>query len=186
MTSKLNIRQATVSMCQVAVCTALLCVLSPLSIPTPIGVGFTMQVLIVLITALILKPAQALAAQLIYTLLGILGLPVFSMYKSGFGVLTSPTGGFIIGFILASFFVSLLKGSDDNKRAIIRYIIVAIAVGIPCVYIPGVAVFMITTGSDFMSAFLTVAGTFLLIDLAKCVIASLFALPINKSLKKLR
>ena len=152
MTSKLNIRQATVSMCQVAVCTALLCVLSPLSIPTPIGVGFTTQVLIVLITALILKPAQALAAQLIYTLLGILGLPVFSMYKSGFGVLTSPTGGFIIGFI----------------------------------YIPGVAVFMITTGSDFMSAFLTVAGTFLLIDLAKCVIASLFALPINKSLKKLR
>ena len=52
--SKINIRQTTVSMCEVAVCAALLCVLSPLSIPTPFGVGFTLQVLIVLLTALIL------------------------------------------------------------------------------------------------------------------------------------
>ncbi|MBQ3987589.1 MAG: biotin transporter BioY, partial [Ruminococcus sp.] len=73
--SKINIRQTTVSMCEIAVCAALLCVLSPLSIPTPFGVGFTLQVLIVLLTALILKPLHALASQVIYTLLGIVGLP---------------------------------------------------------------------------------------------------------------
>lgn len=186
MTSKLNIRQATVGMCQIAVCAALLCVLSPLAIPTPINVAFTLQVLIVLLTALVLKPVQALAAQLIYTLLGILGLPVFSLYRSGIGVITSPTGGFIIGFIFASFFVSLLKGSADNKWAVVRYIAVAIVVGIPCIYVPGIIVYMIVTGSDFVSAFSVVAGMFILIDLAKCVIAALLAVPVNMALKKVR
>ena len=71
MTSKLNIRSTTVAVCQIAVCAALLCVLSPLSVPTPLNIAFTLQVLIVLLTALVLKPLYAFAAQMIYTLLGI-------------------------------------------------------------------------------------------------------------------
>lgn len=183
--SKLNIRKTTVALTQIAVCAALLCVLSPLSIPTPISVSFTLQVLIVILTALVLKPLYALAAQLIYTLLGLIGLPVFSMYKSGFAALAGPTGGFIIGFILASFFVSALKGSADSKYAIIRYIAVAVAVGIPCIYAPGIAGFMIYTGADLGGAFVAVAATFLPIDIAKCVIAGLLAVPISKRLEKI-
>lgn len=186
MTSKMNIRHATVSMCQIAVCAALLCVLSPLAIPTPINVAFTLQVLIVLLTALILSPLQALAAQVIYTLLGIVGLPVFSNYQSGFGVIAGPTGGFILGFILASFLVSLLKGSIDSKWAVVRYIIVAVVVGIPCIYLPGIVGFMLYTGKNFAASFAVVAATFILIDLAKCVIASLLAVPVNMALKKVR
>ena len=136
--SKINIRQTTVSMCEVAVCAALLCVLSPLSIPTPFGVGFTLQVLIVLLTALILKPLHALAAQVIYTLLGIVGLPVFSNYQSGFGVIAGPTGGFIIGFIFASFFVSLAKGKENGKWTPVRYLAASVVIGIPCIYLPGI------------------------------------------------
>ncbi len=183
--SKLNIRQTTLNMTQIAVCAALLCVLSPLSIPTPINIAFTLQVLIVILVALILKPVHALAAQLIYTLLGIIGLPVFSGYKSGFGAIASPTGGFIIGFIIASFLVSLLKGKSDGRFALVRYIVVAIAVGIPCVYLPGIIGFMLATGRDFGTAFMLVAATFIPIDLAKCVIAALFALPVNLALKKI-
>ena len=151
--SKINIRQTTVSMCEVAVCAALLCVLSPLSIPTPFGVGFTLQVLIVLLTALILKPLHALAAQVIYTLLGIVGLPVFSNYQSGFGVIAGPTGGFIIGFIFASFFVSLAKGKENGKWTPVRYLAASVVIGIPCIYLPGILGFMFATGRDFGTAF---------------------------------
>ncbi len=186
MTSKLNIRRATISMCEVAVCAALLCVLLPLSVPTPLNIGFTLQVLMVLLTALVLRPWQALAAQTIYTLLGIAGLPVFAGYQSGFGVITGPTGGFILGFLLASFCVSLLKGSIDSKGAIVRYIAVAIVIGIPCIYLPGVLGFMLVTGRDFGTAFLLVAATFIPIDLLKCVIAALLAVPVNKALQRVQ
>ena len=104
-----KLKLTTLAMAQIAVSAALLCVLSPLAIPLPIPVPFTLQVLVVIMIALILKPSYAIIAQLIYTVLGIVGLPVFSGGKSGFGTILSPTGGFIIGFIIASFFVSLVK-----------------------------------------------------------------------------
>lgn len=178
--SKINIKKSTVSMCQTAVCAALLCVLSPLAIPTPLSIAFTLQVMIVILSALILKPLQALAAQVIYTLLGIAGLPVFSGYQSGFGVIAGPTGGFILGFIAASFFVSLLKGSPNGKFALPRYAAVAVAVGIPCIYIPGIVGFMLASGKDFMTAFALVAAAFIPVDLIKCVAAALLACRLSR------
>ena len=62
MSAKSNIRKKTVALCQIAACAALLCVLSPLSVPTPFGVGFTLQVLIVILVALVLKPLYAVTA----------------------------------------------------------------------------------------------------------------------------
>ena len=176
----------TLAMVQIALCTALLCVSALISVPLPIGVPFTLQVLMVILVALILKPLYALTAQVLYTILGIIGLPVFSGGKSGIGTILSPTGGFIIGFILAAFLVSLLKGSIDSKWTVVRYIIVAVVVGIPCIYLPGIVGFMLYTGKDFAASFAVVAATFILIDLAKCVIASLLAVPVNMALKKVR
>ena len=179
---KTNTKGKTLAMAQIAICAALLCVLSPLSVPTPLNIAFTLQVFIVILTALVLKPFYALAAQLLYTLLGVIGLPVFSGWQSGFGVLAGPTGGFLVGFILASFFVSLAKGKTNGKYAVLRYLIAAVAVGIPCIYLPGILGFMLYAGVDFSKAFMLVAATFIPIDLAKCVIAALVAVPIHKAL----
>ena len=77
-----KLKLTTLAMAQIAVSAALLCVLSPLAIPLPIPVPFTLQVLVVIMIALILKPSYAIIAQLIYTVLGIVGLPVFSGGKS--------------------------------------------------------------------------------------------------------
>ena len=180
-TSKINIRSATLNMTLIAVFAALLCVLSPLAIPTPMGVAFTLQVFAVVLTGLVLKPLHALAAQFIYTLLGFCGLPVFAGYQSGAGVLFSPTGGFIVGFIAAAFFVSLLKGSLQGKYAVLRYPLTAIIVGIPCIYLPGVIGFMSVTGRDFGTAFMLVAATFIPVDLIKCALAAAAALAVRKA-----
>ena len=170
-----------VEIAKTAVCVALLCVLSPLSIPLPIAVPFTPQVLAVILCALLLKPLYAVIAQALYTALGLLGLPVFSGYKSGLVSILSPTGGFIIGFIFASVLVSLLKG---KKISLPRYIAVSIGAGIPCIYIPGIAGYLITTGADLLSAVATLTAFFLLLDIIKCVVAALAAVPINKALSK--
>ncbi|MBR1481381.1 MAG: biotin transporter BioY [Ruminococcus sp.] len=179
-----KVRLTTLAMVQIALCAALLCVSAQISIPLPIGVPFTLQVLMVILIALILKPLYALLAQLLYTLLGIVGLPVFSGGKGGFGVILSPTGGFIIGFIFASFLVSLLKGKADSRYAIARYMAIAVVVGIPCIYIPGIALYMIYTGANLLSAVATLTSVFILIDLAKCIIAAVIAVPVNRALAK--
>lgn len=181
-----KLKLTTLAMAQIAVSAALLCVLSPLAIPLPIPVPFTLQVLVVIMIALILKPSYAIIAQLIYTVLGIVGLPVFSGGKSGFGTILSPTGGFIIGFILASFFVSLVKEKLKIKNSVLRYILSSVIVGIPCIYIPGIAMYMIFVKTDLLTAIVTLTSVFILIDLAKCVIASLIAVPVNKALAKIK
>ena len=179
----------TLAMVQIALCTALICVSAQLAIPLPIGVPFTLQVLMVMLTALILKPLYSVISLLLYVLLGVVGLPVFSGAKSGIGTILSPTGGFIIGFVLAAFFVSLLKGvlgrKLGGKLTVVRYIIVTVIIGIPVMYIPGIALYMVYTGADLVSAIVTLTSVFILLDIAKCVIASLIAVLLNKALAKI-
>jgi biotin transport system substrate-specific component len=44
----------------------------------------------------------------LYLLLGVVGLPVFAAMQGGFGVLLGPTGGFLLGFLPATFLSGLL------------------------------------------------------------------------------
>lgn len=83
---------------------------------TPIPI--TMQVLTVLISPLFLGSYWAAISQLEYILLGLSGLPVFSGFKSGILALIGPTGGYIIGFLLASFIVGFLYEYFISKNKI--------------------------------------------------------------------
>lgn len=183
--STLSAKQSKISilsMSQTAVCTALLCVSAFIAIPIPlVPVPFTLQVLMVVLVALLLKPIYALSAQVLYTLLGIIGLPVFSGGKSGFGVILSPTGGFIVGFIIASFLISLLKGKKEN---IFRYLLVSIFVGIPVIYAVGILFFAFYANTNLIDATIKMTSIFIVIDLVKCVFASVIAVLLHKALRK--
>ena len=173
-------------MAQISVCTALLCVLSPIAVPMPFLVPITLQVMIVMLTALLLSPLHALIAQTLYTLLGICGLPVFSGGNSGFAALASPTGGFIVGFIFAAFSVSLIKGKAEGKRALPRMLASAIGVGIPAIYIPGILWFSFVQKVDLPTSAKIVAASFILLDIAKCAAAALLAVPVRATVRKIR
>ena len=73
----------------------------------------------------------------LYAVLGIVGLPVFSDASSGFGIIAGPTGGYIIGFIFAAAFTGwLAQRSWDRKilRAIAAFLggtVVTFAFGLP-------------------------------------------------------
>ena len=86
-----------------AVMAALIAVVAPFSIPAG-QVSFTLCTLLLYLSPYILGWKRAALATLIYIMLGMVGMPVFSGFKGGFGVLAGPTGGYILGF----FFQALL------------------------------------------------------------------------------
>lgn len=80
-----------------ALMTALLCVTAPITLPIgPIPLSLTSAVLA--LSALLLGTDAALCCGL-YLLMGLIGLPVFSGFTGGIGVLTGATGGFILAYL---------------------------------------------------------------------------------------
>lgn len=94
----------------VALFAALISVCTLITIPTPV-VPFTLQTFAISLTSFILPRKHAVAAVVLYILLGLIGLPVFAGGASGLGVILKPTFGFIIGFIPMSFAISTFKNS---------------------------------------------------------------------------
>lgn len=79
-------------------------------------VPLTFQVLTVLLSSIILGGKWALFSQASYLFLGLAGLPVFSGFKNGIAALTGPTGGYIIGFLAASYITGYIYNSINNKN----------------------------------------------------------------------
>lgn len=85
---------------------AILCILGPIAFyigPVPVSLGtFALYLL-----ALFLPWKNALAAILVYLLLGTVGLPVFSGFSGGPAKVAGPTGGYLIGYIPCALAVSM-------------------------------------------------------------------------------
>jgi biotin transport system substrate-specific component len=80
--------------------------------PVPI----TGQTLAVLLVGATLGATRGALTMVVYALLGVVGLPVFSAASSGFGVLSGTTGGYIVGFIFAAGFTGWLAQRDWDKK----------------------------------------------------------------------
>ena len=109
----------------IALMTAVLCILAPISIPVFISpVPISLGVLAIYLTAYVLSPLDATISVIIFILLGTFGLPVFSGYSGGLSKLVGPTGGYIIGFLftvyISSLFIHMKKGIILGKKYIIN------------------------------------------------------------------
>jgi len=118
--------------------------LSQLAVSVPGSpVPITGQTLAVVLTAAALGPRRGVLGQVLYVLLGAVGLPFYSRAASGFAHVLGPTGGFLVGFIPAAFLVGLAarRGLDRHPvKALGLFIagqLVIFAVGVP--WLAGVA-----------------------------------------------
>ena len=85
-------------------------------IPLPFTpVPITLQTLAVLLTGVLLGARWGGASQGLYAGLGVAGVPWFAGWSAGLGRLFGPTGGYIVGFVLAAAFVGFL--TDRYARA---------------------------------------------------------------------
>ena len=91
------------------VMTALIAVLSQISIPLPSGVPITLQTFVIALAGFFLGSGFSAVSVAAFIVLGAVGLPVFSGFKGGLSVLTGLTGGFIFGFILLAVFCGLKR-----------------------------------------------------------------------------
>lgn len=95
----------------IAVFAALTAVFSLLpGLPLGAGVPLTLQTLAVMLTGIILGPVRGAAAVGLFLLAGLAGLPVFSGFRGGLGVLAAPSAGYLLSFPLAAGVAGLLAG----------------------------------------------------------------------------
>lgn len=87
---------------------SLMAVCAWISVPVP-PVSFTLQTFAVLLTLGILGGRWGTVSIVIYLLLGMVGLPVFSGFQTGAVALPGPTGGFIWGFAAGGLVYWLLE-----------------------------------------------------------------------------
>ena len=160
---KQNIRQT--ALC--ALFTAIITACSWIAIPTPFGVNFTLQLFGVCITALILGAKSAIFSVLAYLIIGAVGLPVFSGFTSGVGVLFGVSGGFLWGFFAAAPLCAIAK-KTSKKTLKIAFFILSVVV---C-HALGVIQYSAVTGNRLLIAFLSVSAPFLAKDMLLVFLAN--------------
>ncbi len=80
--------------------------------PIPI----TLQLPMVILTGLLLGPWKGAAAQGLYLLMGLIGLPVFSS-GGGISYIFQPTFGFLLGFPVCAFCAGMFSGLLDSAKS---------------------------------------------------------------------
>jgi len=122
----------------IAIFPAMMAATAGISIPIGSLPPLTLQTFFVFMAGLLLGPKMGSISMMIYVLMGVIGLPVFSQFRGGFDVIMSGSGGFIIGFILSALFIGFMK----NVKIInsnFNYIFIILLIGNALIYMCGAA-----------------------------------------------
>ena len=144
---------------QTAMMTAIIAVLSQISIPIS-DVPLTLQTFGVALAAYLLGPWYGMASILVYLALGAVGAPVFAGFKGSVASLVGPTGGFLFGFLL----MVLLCGLAVGRRKKLIAILLSLA-GLALLHILGMLWFAHVLKASLWTAFLTATAPYLLKDI---------------------
>lgn len=169
----------TKNMVLMALFAAITCVLGPMSVPIgPVPISLTNLVLYFSLYFLGWK--KGTITYMIYLLLGLVGLPVFSGFTGGVGKLAGPTGGYLIGFI----FLTIVTGLFIEKFENILLRLTGMILGTAIAYVLGTAWFCISMGTGVMAALATCVFPFIIGDLVKMIVAAFVAPMVAKQTKK--
>ena len=166
-------------------------------VTVPFGpVPFTLSTFALLFVLFTLPPRTAFAAIAGYVLLGALGLPVFSSFKGGLAALLGPTGGFIVGYLVAAAFAlmvgallcrlpyfsregcsvrtTVFMGYTFSSALLVRRFIEGVLF-LVVLYLFGWVWLMISAHIDPLAAFLSAVAPFVVIDVLKMMAALVLA-----------
>ncbi len=103
-------------------------------IPLP-PVPITLQTFVMYLAGALLGGYLGALSQIVYILLGVIGLPVFAGGKAGLGVLLGPTGGYLVGFVIGAYVIG--KMMESGKRSGHIWIALSLVVATIVLYICG-------------------------------------------------
>ena len=149
-------RNSVFYLCLCALFAALSAVLSQLAVP--IGpVPINMVHISVFTAAGLLGSKYGTVSQVVFVLMGAVGLPVFSNMSGGIGVIAGPTGGFIVGNVLCTLVAAFIISKRGRS---VPSLIIAMYAGYVFTYAFGIPWMMHITGMElvptliFMTSFL--------------------------------
>lgn len=180
---KLNTRDLILT----ALFTALTIVGAYLIIPTQ-PVPISLQTLFVLLSGILLGSKLGALSQIVYILIGLIGLPVFAGGNGGLTMIAKPSFGYAIGFILGAYICGKIMESNIKSK-LIKFSLAAIGgtiaiylIGIPYLY------FALRIVSNKILTFSILMKTGLIMflpgDLIKAVIAVILSIQLVPILNK--
>ncbi|MEA4925532.1 MAG: biotin transporter BioY [Syntrophomonadaceae bacterium] len=144
--------------------------------PVPI----TLQSLFTGLAGVLLGGATGAWSQIIYVLLGVIGLPVFAGGKAGLGILLGPTGGYLIGFIAGAYVIG--KIVEARPKPGLVWIVIALAAGNLVVYTLGTIQLALVTHYSLLKSLLVGVVPFLPGDLLKLLAAAGLGLKLRQNI----
>lgn len=164
---------------------ALTAVCTFINIPLPFTpIPINLATLSVFMAGGLLGPKYGSISQIVYIFIGAIGIPVFSNYQGGLGVLAGPTGGYLVGYVLAALVVGLiLNGSKiGSTQTIIRTVFACIA-GMVTYFTLGTIWFMILTNTGLWASLVACVFPFLIGDAVKITAATILILRLKKHIR---
>lgn len=179
---KLTIKEITLC----SIFASLTAILAQIYIPlffTPVDIN--MGPLIVLMCSLVIGKKCGIISQIVYIFMGIIGLPVFGHFSSGFGTLVGPTGGYIVGYVITAFVVGTINENNYLNSKLEKTILYVFSMvcGIISCYICGTIYFMYLTKMNVTESLFLCVIPFLLGDFIKIIIATFLTKKINNVYK---
>lgn len=164
----------------VALMTALLCVLGPLSVPIGV-IPISLSNLVICLFVILIGGKRASVSCVVYLLVGLVGLPVFSGFQGGAGKLFGPTGGYVIGFIFLALISGFFVEKFEGKKLLYA---VGMLIGTAVLYLFGTVWLAFQSGMSFGQALAVGVIPFLPFDVIKIVIAVLTGPVIKKRIER--
>ncbi len=143
-----------------------------LSIPLPFTeVPLSGQTFGMILAGAALGSTMGAASQLLYLMLGAVGLPFYAGGTSGWEVVRGATGGYIVGFIVGAWLIGRLAERKHDRA--VKTAIPAILIGSAAVYAIGVPWLAVVTERSLPAAISAGMAPFIVGDLLKVVAAGL-------------
>jgi len=148
---------------------ALTCVGAQAQIPF-VSVPVTLQTLFTLMAGAVLGPYFGALSMVVYVLLGLVGLPVFTGYRSGLGELAGPLGGYLVGFVVSAAVTGMIVKAKNEPGYL--WICFAMAVGVVVIYACGVPWLMLSDHMPLSQAVVVGALVFVPFDVLKIILGA--------------
>ena len=148
----------------------------------PIGpVPIVLSTLFVILSGLLLGSRWGLTSMALYLLVGAIGIPVFAGGKGGFAHFLGPTGGYLFGYLLASWITGFIS---ERSRALMILDILAVVVGSLTIYGLGVPWLKMVTHMSWQKTLIAGALPFVIGDAVKASVVLILARAIRPVLKR--
>lgn len=147
-------------------------------VPVPV----TLTTLFTLLTAACLPPSLALSSVIIYLLIGVVGLPVFTS-GGGIAAMLGPTGGYLFGMLPATIAGSLVMKALESRIRLAS--LVSALVSTFCLYLVGLPWLAWQMDISLAAAFISGFVPFIIGDTLKIIVTVTVAPSARARIKEL-